>query len=135
MRKALLAYHLINIFHLLFYALIFLSLMNYFQLGNLMQNNAIYLIGVYVVLYFGLNLYARRMGNNMANPIVRVKLANYLHAASIILFAFSFLMYYKSKPEYAYLMLVSFPMEIFAIVLAYRAFPIPKTKPKNFDEI
>lgn len=134
MKKALITYHIVNILHLIFYALIFLSLINAFGSGNLMKDFVYYLIAVYVLLYFGLNYYARRVGDGMANPIVTVKLANWLHAGSIVVFAISFFLYYRSGYDYVYLMLVSFPMDIFAVVLAYRAHPVEKRDNDMLDQ-
>lgn len=134
MRKALVTYHIVNILHLVFYALIFFSLIDAFNTGNLMKDFVYYLIGAYVLLYFGLNFYARRVGNGMANPIITVKLANWLHAGSIVVFALSFYLYYKSGSDYVYLMLISFPMDIFAVVLAYRSHPIEKTETDMLDD-
>jgi hypothetical protein len=134
MKSALITYHIVNILHLLFYAAIFLSLINAFGSANLMKDFVYYLIGTYVVLYFGLNFFARRVGDGMANPIVSVKLANWLHAGSIVVFALSFYLYYRVSHDYVYLMLVSFPMDIFAVVLAYRAYPIEKRESDMLDE-
>lgn len=134
MKSALITYHIVNILHLLFYAAIFFSLINAFGSANLMKDFVYYLIGTYVVLYFGLNFFARRVGDGMANPIVSVKLANWLHAGSIVVFALSFYLYYRVSHDYVYLMLVSFPMDIFAVVLAYRAYPIEKRESDMLDE-
>lgn len=134
MKSALITYHIVNILHLLFYAAIFLSLINAFGSANLMKDFVYYLIGTYVILYFGLNFFARRVSDGMANPIVSVKLANWLHAGSIVVFALSFYLYYRVSHDYVYLMLVSFPMDIFAVVLAYRAHPIEKGESDMLDE-
>lgn len=134
MRQALITYHIVNILHLIFYAIIFLSLIDAFNSGNLMKDFVYYLIGSYVVLYFGLNFYARRVGHGIANPIVTVKLANWLHAGSIVVFALSFYLYYRSSYDYVYLMLVSFPMDFFAVVIAWRAHPIVQQKKDTLDD-
>jgi len=134
MRAALVVYHLINALHLVFYALIFLSLIDAFDLGNLMHTYALYLIAIYVILYFGLNYLARFLGKGFVNPIVRVKLANWLHALSIAVFALSFFLYYRFSHNYVYLMLISFPMDIFAVVLAYRAYPIIARRKELLDD-
>lgn len=134
MRQALITYHIVNILHLIFYALIFLSLIDAFNSGNLMKDFVYYLIGAYVLLYFGLNFYARRAGKGMANPIVSVKLANWLHAGSIVVFALSFYLYYRNSYDYVYLMLVSFPMDVFAVVIAWRAHPIVQQKKDTLDD-
>lgn len=99
-----------------------------------MKDFVYYLIGIYVILYFGLNFFARRVSDGMANPIVSVKLANWLHAGSIVVFALSFYLFYRVSHDYVYLMLVSFPMDIFAVVLAYRAYPIEKRESDMLDE-
>jgi hypothetical protein len=134
MRAALILYHLINILHLVFYALIFLSLVDLFNLGNLMTDYVYYLIGIYFVLYFGLNFLARQLGNGFANPITQLKWANWLHAGSVIVFALSFYLYYRSSHNYAYLMLISFPMDIFAVVMAYRAHPMTPRRSDMLDD-
>ena len=134
MRAALIIYHLINALHLLFYALIFLSLIHAFDLGRLMRDYAFYLIIIYVILYFGLNYLARFLGKGFTNPITQVKLANWLHAFSIAVFALAFFLYYRSSHNYAYLMLISFPMDIFAVVLAYRAHPMVTRRKDLLDD-
>ena len=134
MRTAILIYHTINILHLVFYALIFLSLIDVMGLGILMRNYVYYFIGIYFVLYFGLNYLARWLGKGTPNPITKNKLANLLHVGSICVFALSFLLYYRSSHDYAYLMLISFPMDIFAVVLAYRAVPVSEKRNDSLDD-
>ena len=134
MRAALILYHLINILHLVFYALIFLSLVDLFNMGRLMTDYVYYLIGIYFVLYFGINYAARTVGKGFANPITQVKWANWLHALSVAVFALAFFMYYRSSHNYAYLMLISFPMDIFAVVMAYRAYPLVRRTAETLDD-
>ncbi len=124
MRSALITYHLVNIIHVLFYAVIFLALIDAFALGWIMQLYVYHLLAAYFILYLSLNFFARSKSNNQPNPITRIPLANWLHAGSIAVFALSFYLYFRVDQNYVYIMLVSFPMDIFAVVIAYRKFPV-----------
>lgn len=117
--------------HVLFYAVIFLALIDAFGLGWIMQHYVYHLLGVYFVLYLGMNILARSRSNNQPNPITRIALANWLHAGSIAVFALSFFLYFRVEPNYVYIMLVSFPMDIFAVVIAYRKFPVKSAQKRN----
>lgn len=111
-----------------------MSLVDYFDMRSLMDEYVYYLIGSYVLLYFGLNYFARNAGNGMANPITKIPLANWLHAGSVVIFALSFFLYHKKSHDYVYLILISFPMDIFAAILAMRAFPVQRRKSDLIDE-
>ncbi|MBK9193339.1 MAG: hypothetical protein IPM77_18650 [Crocinitomicaceae bacterium] len=49
---------------------------------------------------------------------------NWLALVPIAVFALSFYLYFRVDQNYVYIMLVSFPMDIFAVVIAYRKFPV-----------
>jgi hypothetical protein len=133
-RTALITYHLVNLIHVLFYAVIFMALIDAFGLGWIMQRYVYHLLAIYFILYLSLNFFARSKSNNQPNPITRIALANWLHAGSIAVFALSFYLYFRVDPNYVYIMLVSFPMDIFAVVIAYRKFPVNQVKkPDSLD--
>ena len=124
-KRSLILYHLVNVLHLVFYTLIFLGLLEIIDFSSYGMRFVYYLVVGYGIIYLVLNYFARNAGGGLANPISRKPLTNWLHAGSIVVFALSFYLYLKVDPVYVYLMAFSFPMDIFAVVLAYRNFPIP----------
>lgn len=94
--------------------------MDWLSMGSLMRSYPFQFIGVYFILYFGLNYLARWLGNGLTNPLYKGRISYLLHTGSILVFGFSFYLFYNVSQAYAYLMLFSFPMDLFAIVLAYR---------------
>lgn len=134
MKKAVILYHVVNLLHLLMYAAIFLGLINLFGLGFIVTNYIKEILITYIIVYLLLNFLARNLGKGMMNPIVTNKLANWLHAGSIIIFAASFYLFHNNGPQYIYLMLASFPMDIFAVVLAFREISLKEKKSQSIDD-
>lgn len=134
MRTALIIYHVINLMHLIFYAYIFLQVQNYFY-ANFLRNDYIRIaLFVYLGLVVLLRMIARYFGKGMSNPINEVKPAMYLHVGSIVLFVLSVILAARGKHEFIYLMIITLFMDVFAIVLAYRAFPITRDRERPLDD-
>ena len=94
------------------------------NIGNaraLIQGNSKIILVAYAGVYIGLSYLAKKLGDGLDNPIRTVKWARILHFTSLAIFVCAFLLYYKYNPSFIYLMILSFPVDVIAIILAYNA--------------
>lgn len=120
MRRALYIYHFLNLLHIAFYAYIMVRALNIANARAIIQGNSIYILIGYVVVYLGLSMYAKNIGKGLENPMRTVKWARILHFLSLAIFVAAFVLFQRYDQKYIYLMLVSFPVDVFAFILAYR---------------
>ena len=133
MRKALRIYHLINILHIIFYAYILVRALNVGNARAIIQNNSLYILLVYVAVVIGLNFYAKKIGNGFENPMKTVKAARILHFVSIVIFVLAFILFQRYDQRYILLILLSFPIDIIAFIIAYRSSIIPEERHDLID--
>lgn len=107
------------------------------NIGNaraLIQGNSKVILIVYAVVYIVLSYLAKKIGDGLDNPMRTVKWARILHFSSLGIFVTSFLLYYKYHPSFIYLIIVSFPVDIIAIILAHKATAVIEKRDDLLDD-
>src|SRR5688572_11559795 len=130
MKKALLIYHIVNLMHMLFYVYIMIRGLNIGNLRGVLEGNSRLLLIGYIVLIIALSYYAKKIGNGLENPMRTVKNARILHFVSLAVFVVAFVVILRGGENFIYLMLLSFPIDFFAFIIAYRHSQIVE-KPKD----
>ncbi|MBI3133914.1 MAG: hypothetical protein HYZ14_04485 [Bacteroidetes bacterium] len=120
MRRALNIYHLVNLLHILFYAYLMVRVLNIGNIRGLVEGNSRLILIGYFIVFIALTYYARKVGNGLENPMRTVPLARILHFISLAVFVLAFVLFSQLGRGYIYLMLLSFPIDSIAFIIAYR---------------
>ena len=79
-------------------------------------------------------MYAKSIGKGFENPMKTVRTARILHFISIAVFVLAFILFRRFNENFIFLILLSFPIDIIAFIIAYRNSVIPEKRSDVIDD-
>lgn len=134
MKRALQIYHVVNLLHILFYAYILIRVLNIGNARDIIRGNSLYILIAYILVIVGLGMYAKSIGKGFENPMKTVRTARILHFISIAVFVLAFILFRRFNENFIFLILLSFPIDIIAFIIAYRNSVIPEKRSDVIDD-
>lgn len=134
MNKAVRVYHIINVLHLIFYAYLTVQVFNLGDIRSMVFGYYRLILFGYLLLILVLTIYARTLDKTAKNPIHTHSIARYLHFGAIAVFVIGFLLSVKQNPQFVYLILLSFPLDLVAFILVIRNFTDDEDKNDVIDD-